>query len=184
MRISIAIIATITYLFETINSLRYLENPIDYFRGENDTLRCPKVACGTLNGTCAERSINEIKNKNFTLQSCKESYQACPFTIADITNDGFEPKTCTNKTVQEIKRYPGEACTEDAQCHWGGKGCVSKKCNATDPVNNTCTMDSDCLAGNWCNVTVCAKQIALGANCTSSLQCVNSAACYDGKCTE
>lgn len=185
MRANIGIFAIITYLCQFISSLRYLENPVDYFKGEDDTVRCPRIVCGSLNGTCAERQANLILNKNFTLQTCKQSYERCPMGIQDIYSMEFESKKCENKTTTDVVRYPGEKCDKHEECSkFGGKGCVNAKCNATDPVNNTCAGDTDCAAGNYCNTTHCVKQIALKENCTRSLECINSAGCYDGKCTE
>ena len=71
---------------------------------------------------------------------------------------------------------------EDADCSFN-KNCTNKVCTGVK-VNGACTLDLECVKGNYCNTTNCLAQIKKGSACTRSNECVNSAFCYNKTCTE
>jgi len=90
-------------------------------------------------------------------------------------------------------RYPGEACMVDTDCIITPNCTVSGVClGIAANTNTTCESTDQCNKGLFCQSTVndtvttkaCAPQVAVGGNCTSTWDCVNSAACYMGQCTK
>jgi len=106
------------------------------------------------------------------------------------TCDGIHPATCT---------YPGNGTTcRDPSCSSGiavlaascdGSGscppeqdvsCAPNTCGPTACAGN-CTVDSDCLSGNYCAAGVCTPQNGPGIACGGANQCA-SGQCVDGVC--
>jgi hypothetical protein len=80
-------------------------------------------------------------------------------------------------------RYAGEACTSNADCSLtNGSNCTNSVCTGAKQ-GDTCSVDADCLVGNYCNGTVCQAQLKQNANCTREFECVNGNACWNKTCT-
>jgi hypothetical protein len=111
------------------------------------------------------------------LEECREN-NYCEY---DKTNfDGI----CKNFSYLS-KQFVKGPCNVDGDCRQGT--CVSNVCTATI---TTCTNDYDCAIGDFCgktgDVAACTPQLAVGATCTKTSECVNTAMCRSSNnvCTQ
>ncbi|OMJ87849.1 hypothetical protein SteCoe_10330 [Stentor coeruleus] len=136
---------------------------------------CPVYKCGkssTTTGRCISFS-NSTGVDNYVITPCIQGL-ACDF----IPEQSSE---CQYPTDYE-PRYPGEYCAEDQDC--ASYNCFGSKCLGLS-AGSACSSTSACNAGYYCGTSpsVCTAQLAVGATCTRTIQCINSAVCDAGVCT-
>jgi hypothetical protein len=101
--------------------------------------------------------------------------------------DGLRCDSITDSCVK--LKLSGEACSgADSECvrtAYCDDDQMPARCADRKVVGASCTpsFDSGCAAGAWCSdsTRMCAAQVALGAACTQSGQCL-SGNCVNGKC--
>jgi hypothetical protein len=74
-------------------------------------------------------------------------------------------------------------CDVEGQCQ-PGNTCASGACVPKAGEGSPCTLDSECAAGFHCNETAlaCEADKVVGEACNVASDCVDTAACFDGKC--
>lgn len=144
-----------------------------------------KYTCGSIGtkGTCAHY---DSKADAVTLDSAACDYQKeyCDMDKLTETQDA----TCTTGSFSGMGipdiRFLGEDCDEkDDKCQGLNVKCKDKKCTKTDDTK-TCSDHTDCTVGTYCEgKKECKAQKAVGKACAAKEECINTAGCYDSKCT-
>jgi hypothetical protein len=146
--------------------------------------KCPIFVCNTTSGNtytadpvkCSTKSVAATGQATFKLTNCGSAAQYCNFSYSNATS------YCSDITAQIGYLYPGEFCSDSAQCTT--KNCKSNICTGAD-IGGVCAKDLDCNPGLYCNnVTLkCNTTAALGEKCASnSPRCANHLTCIFGKC--
>ncbi|MCB9788163.1 MAG: lamin tail domain-containing protein [Deltaproteobacteria bacterium] len=124
----------------------------------------PKLANGDACNADNECTTNFCTDGVCCTTACAGACRQC-----DISGDG----TCT------LHPFPTDPET----------GCGLYWCNGTGACNVTCSVDSDCKAGNFCNGTTCEPKRGLGGECSGNNQCdegvcnLADGVCCDGPCS-
>ncbi|CAG9330863.1 unnamed protein product [Blepharisma stoltei] len=117
-----------------------------------------------------QETANFYVQETFYLSNCSES-QVCPVTRTANS-------TCQSAEVQLA--YPGDYCTENAQCLSGS--CKSKKCQGLSE-GDACINLYDCGPGLFCNDdSVCQEQVSKNGQCSDEYDCENNLICNLGIC--
>ena len=103
------------------------------------------------------------------------------------------PKECTPKATTAAVRCCADAAglATNGQCMDHGKftdpeeGCSIYWCDGSGSCQNSCSNDTDCKSGYWCNGNACEPKKDLGTGCTAGNQC-HSGICNeeDGVCCD
>lgn len=145
---------------------------------------CPKVKCedSLPIGTCY---VYKSSDDSIRVQECEEG-EVCSVNQMYSTlqlNLASNNAQCVDQyTIPDLK-VPGEICNKDDECK--SSKCVYSKCKGKQ-TGESCESSEDCEVGLMCSGEknkFCKRQVKERGNCTSSEECVNSAACFNGECT-
>ena len=124
--------------------------------------QCPSFSCQSTSSTQCVYNQNNMQ----WVYPCASDYY-CNITSLST------PSYCSPQNFSST-RYPGDLCSLPLQCTSGS--CVSGICSG--PGNGeSCTVQSGCLPGFYCDGSVCTSQLKPGSSCTEDYQCINSAFC-------
>ena len=87
-----------------------------------------------------------------------------------------QPPRCSGSTL-----YAESKCAGVGVCQAGASASCAPLTCSDDSCRKSCTGDGDCLGGYSCIAGSCKAKVALGAACTSPLQC-GTGFCVDGVC--
>ncbi|TMA73103.1 MAG: DUF11 domain-containing protein [Deltaproteobacteria bacterium] len=174
-------------------------------------LLAPGQACGGANqcgsphcvdGVCCDTACTgqcEACAENGSVGTCtsvaggpRNARTACASdgSVCAGTCDGIHPAACTYPNNGTTCRDP--SCSSGiavlaASCDGSGScppeqdvSCAPNTCGPTACAGN-CTVDSDCLSGNYCAAGLCTPQSGPGVACGGANQCA-SGECADGVC--
>ncbi|MGB0589717.1 MAG: proprotein convertase P-domain-containing protein [Myxococcota bacterium] len=120
------------------------------------------------------------------------------WTQAGISSQASNiPKECTGKTETAAVRCcaDAEGLATNGQCMDHGaftdpeEGCSDYWCDGGGSCKNSCSNDTDCKPGFWCNGNGCEPKKDLGTGCTADNQCTSGicndedGVCCDTGCT-
>ena len=134
---------------------------------------CTKYACAPPNSN-SECVHHNTTTQITTLSGCSDPRQHCPHTsIID--------SYCIDDDIQ--LNYPGDYCYSDADC--ASKDCRYNKCVGAS-IAESCDSLYGCNPGLFCNTTsmLCQAQRKLEESCSLDWDCVNSATCQKGVCVQ
>lgn len=93
----------------------------------------------------------------------------------------IESGKCIGDSSSVDSAWPGEPCSDKIPC-LSGK-CKGGYCEG-QAMNATCTYNTDCNPGLYCNSEICSLQVETDGPCLSEYDCVNYAGCTRGSCVE
>jgi hypothetical protein len=162
--------------------------------------KCPKYACskGSSPNACASVEPDTEQNKVYLNDICKKE-DVCvvppkPWeAFADATTK-LEYVCDKQLTPTTQLRYPGEACSADIDCFQSKHDqitghCKDGKCAGLDK-DAKCEEHGQCPVGYYCGKNLpddkdkaCKEQKKDNAQCSSSLECINTLLCHAGTCS-
>jgi MYXO-CTERM domain-containing protein len=107
----------------------------------------------------------------------------CDGTDRDRCHFPEAGRSCSqNRCVEGLEEHEGE-CDGRGSCSDVPVDCVRFACDAsTSTCGDTCSDDSQCLAGHFCKGDNCVELEGLGEPCPASGACVSGLVCEDGVC--
>ena len=142
---------------------------------------CAGAQTGTMNGTCGPVTAGTDPGNE-----CAAQMAATCGTNGFCDGAGACQKysmgtSCGSQSCMGSTQTNASTCNGTGTCVSGGTtDCTPYVCGAT-ACKTSCTADSDCASGNYCNGTMCDAKKANGQMCTASNQCTSSF-CIDGVC--
>jgi hypothetical protein len=108
--------------------------------------------------------------ETFYVQGCDDGFTCTPGSVATANY------TCVQDVASPFA-YPGEACTQAADCISGT--CTSGFCKGT-ALQATCALDTDCDPGLFCDSSTkkCATLLSKDSACTRDWQCEYDYYCH------
>ena len=157
--------------------------------GAKITSNCRKWQCqlGVGQGKTKEArpcsvSNYDKKNETVAVEDCNEVGYIC-----DAPNDFIKNETCYGYGTLKWKRNmpAGDSCTSSDECF--SKSCITtggtKTCSGKD-FNSTCTNDSECNPGLFCNSTkICDNVKKFNETCGVGVRCQFGTICANSVCT-
>jgi MYXO-CTERM domain-containing protein len=144
---------------------------------------CAPVAEGTdLDGECALEAPTSCGQTGFCSGAVAGSASSCqlyPDTTICVEQH------CTTSTTLGWTRCNGTGdCTLTETANCTPYGCV--EVTGPDACGETCSDESDCAAGQFCNGGVCIEKVVQGGECDPAKvgQCLGGLPCVDGVCCE
>jgi len=158
-----------TILFVTfLNFINYITS---------DDTKCDSFKCvnSLVSNLCMQRNTTETNVIN--IQTCEEK-SFCSYNLKAVTG------TC-QKIDYSTKQFIGGKCKKVADCITEAEFCDGGLClrNST----TTCKSNLECPIGKYCNIgkdsSECKDQLKSGETCSKDNDCVNTAGCFNGNCT-
>ncbi len=139
---------------------------------------CAASKTGGVDGTCAPVTSATDPDNECALSQCTtgacDGIGACG-TLNAGTSCG-SPLSCAGSTQTNQDTCDGTGvCTDNLSTN-----CAPYVCGATS-CKTSCTVDADCLSGNYCAGGACVPQKAQGAACALGNECA-AGNCVDGFC--
>ncbi|MGZ3450363.1 MAG: Kelch repeat-containing protein [Polyangiales bacterium] len=119
-------------------------------------------------------------------QACQLAATGSPDGTCALVKDGKDPRgdcpggSCTGATLTN------NVCDGTGKCRANTIDCAPGKCATSGSVVScatTCTLDSDCDAGAYCDAKTCKAKLARGVACAANSQC-SSGFCADSVCCD
>lgn len=164
----------------------------DVYDGSDRIEKCAAYECSSdEENYCAKSKIDDDK-LIITLytKTCKSS-EYCDFEKG-VENYFYEKTKKTSKCYPKklsYLKYPGEACNDEDECkiisnsnQSFGK-CTKNKCFGYEKKEK-CSSSIECMAGNYCDNSICVEQKKEDQDCTKTEECQNNLLCYKGKCKD
>ena len=163
-------------------------SPDNYCCNRACTGSCEACDLATAPGTCT--TVTDSPHVGHS--SCAGSVTACNGTCAGSTNGqcvwatgSCGQTSCANLSGNSGTTYVGQGTCSSGTCGAGLNSSCSADllCASTQSCKTGCSVDGDCIAGDYCNAGACTPKSGNGGPCTSGNQC-STGACIDGVCCE
>lgn len=141
---------------------------------------CSASETGLVDGTCGDVLKGRDPHANCADQPPCGNDGQCN---GDGTCSYYAPGASCGASVCQGNQAVGSVCDGAGVCTQStGTDCTPYVCSGTG-CPTTCTSSSDCVAGYWCDGSVCAPLQAVGTSCSSADAC-QSQFCADGVCCD
>ena len=147
--------------------------------------KCAKFSCPS--DKAADATIC-AENKGDTANlydQCNKDTQICGNPAEYFKLPVVPSTTLKCESFTAYKRYPGEACKDDADCVSGK--CTSNTCAyPNDKDGSKCVSNEECGIGKYCNASkdggVCESLLSADEKCSSTFECKMNLVCFAEKC--
>ena len=154
---------------------------------------CCNTACGGTNPNDCQACNTGTVGQCQTLPSthvCNASQGVCD--VAEYCN-GSSTSCPSNSFKSSSTECRAASCTNGvetlaADCPGNGVDCPQQQTQSCDPFvcgatacRTSCTADTHCIVGDYCNGSSCVPKVANGLSCSANHQCT-SGHCTDGVC--
>ena len=157
--------------------------------------QCPKFFCDSQKQNCLY-AYNPLQEDGNNISIILNPY-ACSekeFCSLPEENKLINTTLIMNKVLMEgqckiyqgkngEKRYPGESCNINSDCHIENSTCVEGRCTGIKS-GDYCNETKECLAGYFCSKeeSKCVRQKNEGEKCSEGWDCKNFLGCFRGRC--
>jgi hypothetical protein len=163
-------------------------SPDNYCCNRACTGSCEACDVAGAAGTCT--TVADIPHVGHT--TCAGSATACNGSCAGSTNGqcvwpagSCGQTSCSNLSGSSGTTYMGVGTCNTGTCGAGATSSCSGSllCASATTCKTGCSVDADCITGDYCNAGLCVLKGTSGAFCSTANQC-STGFCIDGLCCE